>query len=157
MQNKFYSERHYQRRSFAPYVYNVHAWGCSWILSAVCYVWHRTLLLSICKPDLSVHHWNGNVFILMKFSSLAAPKVVKMTTFSAASDENFVKMMTFPFQCGALCPAPVMSLTGWYIYFSGHRFNIKTIFPGVEILIIKMSRSWDSFCNIIFIMVFLYG
>ena len=35
----------------------------------------------------------------MKFSSLAAPKVVKMTTFSAASDENFVKMTTFPFQC----------------------------------------------------------
>ena len=47
-------------------------------------------------------HWNGNVFILMKFSSLAALKVVKMTTSSAASDENFVKMTTFPFQC--VCP-----------------------------------------------------
>ena len=35
----------------------------------------------------------------MKFSSLAALKVVKMTTSSAASDENFVKMTTFPFQC----------------------------------------------------------
>ena len=105
MQNKFYSERHYQRRSFAPYVYNVHAWGCSWILSAVCYVWHRTLPLSICKPDLSVHHWNGNVFILMKFSSLAALEVVKMTTSSAASDENFVKMTTFLFQC-IWCPLP---------------------------------------------------
>ena len=44
-------------------------------------------------------HWNGNVFILMKFSSLAALKVVKMTTSSAASDENFVKMTTFSFQC----------------------------------------------------------
>ena len=43
-------------------------------------------------------HWNGNVFILMKFSSLAALKVVKMTTSSAASDENFVKMTTFSFQ-----------------------------------------------------------
>ena len=43
--------------------------------------------------------WNGNVFILMKFSSLAALKVVKMTTSSAASDENFIKMKTFPFQC----------------------------------------------------------
>ena len=31
-------------------------------------------------------HWNGNVFILMKFSSLAALEVVKMTTSSAASD-----------------------------------------------------------------------
>ena len=35
---------------------------------------------------------------LTKFSSLAALEVVKMTTSSAASDENFIKMMTFPFQ-----------------------------------------------------------
>ena len=34
----------------------------------------------------------------MKFSSLAALKVVKMTTSSAASDENFIKMTTFSFQ-----------------------------------------------------------
>ena len=40
------------------------------------------------------HHWNGNV-ILMKFSSLAALKVVKMPTVSAASYENFVKMTFF--------------------------------------------------------------
>ena len=45
-------------------------------------------------------HWNGNVFILMKFSSLAALKVVKMTTSSAANDENFIKMTTFSFQWG---------------------------------------------------------
>ena len=44
------------------------------------------------------HHWNENVVILTKSSSLAALKVVKMTTFSAASDENFIKMTTFPFQ-----------------------------------------------------------
>ena len=44
-------------------------------------------------------HWNGKVFILMKCSSLAALEVVKMTTSSAASDENFVKMTTFLFQC----------------------------------------------------------
>ena len=36
-------------------------------------------------------HWNENVFILMKFQSLAALEVVKMTTSSAASDENLVK------------------------------------------------------------------
>ena len=46
-------------------------------------------------------HWNGKVFILMKCSSLAALEVVKMTTSSAASDENFVKMTTFLFQCMA--------------------------------------------------------
>ena len=51
--------------------------------------------------DLAPMHWNGNVVILMKFSSLAALKVVKMTTSSAANDENFIKMMTFPFQCAA--------------------------------------------------------
>ena len=40
----------------------------------------------------------------MKFSSLAALEVVKMTTSSGASDENFVKMMTFSFQCTAETP-----------------------------------------------------
>ena len=35
--------------------------------------------------------YNGNVFILMKFSSLAALEVVNMTTSSAASDGNFAK------------------------------------------------------------------
>ena len=45
-----------------------------------------------------VVHWNGNVIILTKFSSLAALKVVILTTFGAASDENFIKMMTFSFQ-----------------------------------------------------------
>ena len=40
-------------------------------------------------------HWNGNVVILTKFSLLPAPKSIKMTTFNAASGENFVKMTTF--------------------------------------------------------------
>ena len=43
------------------------------------------------------NHWNRNV-ILTKFSSLAALEVVILTTSSAVSDENFIKMMTFPFQ-----------------------------------------------------------
>ena len=53
------------------------------------------------QPDITAGaHWhrNGNVFILMKLSSLAALEVVKVTTSSAASDENFVKMTTFLFQ-----------------------------------------------------------
>ena len=41
----------------------------------------------------------------MKFSSLAALEVVILTTSSAASDENFIKMMTFSFQ--------------WYMNFTG--------------------------------------
>ena len=44
-------------------------------------------------------HWNENVIILMVVSSLAAPKVVILTTFGAASDEDFIKMKTFSFQC----------------------------------------------------------
>ena len=43
-------------------------------------------------------HWNENVIILTKFPSLAALEVVILTTSSAASDENFIKMKTFPFQ-----------------------------------------------------------
>ena len=37
-------------------------------------------------------HWYGNVVILTKYSSLAAPKVAKMTTSSEVIDEHFVKM-----------------------------------------------------------------
>ena len=46
----------------------------------------------------AVLHWNKNV-ILTKFSSLAALEVVILTTSSATSDENFIKMKIFPFQC----------------------------------------------------------
>ena len=54
------------------------------------------MMLNIGQAYTSKHsHWNGKVVILMKFSSLAA---VKMTTSSAASDENFIDMTTFPFQ-----------------------------------------------------------
>ena len=42
-------------------------------------------------------HWNRNVFILIKFSSLAALEVGEMTTSSAASDGNYVKMMIFSY------------------------------------------------------------
>ena len=44
-------------------------------------------------------HWNGNVVLLMKLSSLAALEVVILTTSGAASDENFIKMTTFSSQC----------------------------------------------------------
>ena len=54
---------------------------------------------SIFRENVYTLLWTGYVFILMKFSSLAALEVVKMTTSSAASGENFVKMTTFSFQC----------------------------------------------------------
>ena len=53
------------------------------------------------------NHWNGNIFILTKFPSLAALEVVKMTTSSAASDENLIKM-TFSFQCCIRATNPVL-------------------------------------------------
>ena len=43
-----------------------------------------------------MEHWNGNVVILRKLSSLIAPKVVKMTISGAVTDGNFVKMSTYP-------------------------------------------------------------
>ena len=59
----------------------------------------RRVLLCVGFRVTRIHnHWNENVVILMKFSSLAALEVVILTTFSAASDENFIKMKTFPFQ-----------------------------------------------------------
>ena len=70
--------------------------------NAVCYM---AILISL---DMLSHwgrvthicmHWNENVVILTKFQSLAALEVVILTTSSAASDENLIKMKTFPFQC----------------------------------------------------------
>ena len=57
-----------------------------------------------------VLHWNKNVVILTKFSSLAALEVVILTTSSAASDEHFIKMKTFPFQCILLPEASEINL-----------------------------------------------
>ena len=42
-------------------------------------------------------HLYGNIVILTKFSTLAAPEVVILTTSSAVIDENFIRM-TFLFQ-----------------------------------------------------------
>ena len=50
-------------------------------------------------PGNTHTHWKRNVVILTKFSSLAAPEVVMLTTSGAANDANFVKMLVFPFRC----------------------------------------------------------
>ena len=55
-------------------------------------------------------HWSRNVVILTKFSSLAAAKVVILTTFGAASDENLVKVATCSFQ-GICIHNPVVQIT----------------------------------------------
>ena len=49
--------------------------------------------------NLSIPHlWNRNIVVLTKWSSLAAPEVVIMTTPGAVNDDNFVKMKTFVLQ-----------------------------------------------------------
>ena len=44
--------------------------------------------------------WKEEVAMLQNISSLAALEVVVMTTSSAASDEKFINVMTYPLQFG---------------------------------------------------------
>ena len=55
------------------------------------------VIIRLKKPKKSHQHQSENV-ILTTFSSLAALELLTMTTSSAISDENFIKMKTFPFQ-----------------------------------------------------------
>ena len=59
----------------------------------------RYLTFLHCQGAEVYLHWNKTLFILTKLSSLAVQEVVKMTTSSAAGDENFIRMTTFSFQC----------------------------------------------------------
>ena len=67
-------------------------------LPSLLYEGNVSAQMMVPKPSHYLH-WNKNVVILTKFSSLAALDVVILTTSSAASDEHFIKMKTFPFQC----------------------------------------------------------
>ena len=62
------------------------------------------------------YHWNRNGFILMIFLSLAALEVVILTTSSAASDENFVKM-TFSYQWPTSPPVTIKQSIWWHFGF----------------------------------------
>ena len=63
---------------------------------------HMFCCALLCCGCFAIAHWRENVVILTKFSLLAALEVVILTVSSAASDENFIKMKAFPFQC--CCP-----------------------------------------------------
>ena len=87
---------------------------CCWIYSILYTVYSikyehvfDSFCLSMC--------WTGYVVILRKFSLLAALEVVKMTTSSAASDENFLKI-SFLVQCSYNLSAFIWF---FYPYFSG--------------------------------------
>ena len=57
---------------------------------------------------------NSNVIILMKFSLLAAPEVVSLTTTGAVSDETFIKMTILQLECGL----PIYIIYGVYFVSS---------------------------------------
>ena len=65
-------------------------------------LWCTVIILSLLSGlILFTHFWpwvrlQSKFVILTKFSSLAVLKVVNITTFGAASDENFVKLTAFP-------------------------------------------------------------
>ena len=58
-------------------------------------------------------HWNVDMFILKKLPSLTAQQFVKMSPFSAASDENSVTMTTFFFQCSKSHSSTFITLKLW--------------------------------------------
>ena len=110
-------------------------------------------------------HWNENVVILTKFSSLAALEVVILTTFSAASDENFIKMKTFPFQCSlyGFIPRSDLCLNQSWIFWNwtarmlgsvkmktsikGQINFLKNMFFWLSSMILSYDMSWDCFKN----------
>ena len=67
-------------------------------------VWNHTAGANPCLTDESWPHWNGNVVIWMEFPLQAAAQVIKMTTFNAASAENFFERTIFSFQWCARWP-----------------------------------------------------
>ena len=82
-------------------------WRPSWLgLNVLFYICHCCIVWQVTLDhDILRLHWTEAIYNKMQmltfwwFSSLAALEVVRMTTSSAANDENFIKMMTFPFQC----------------------------------------------------------
>ena len=79
------------------------------ILKWIMYIFEESVHIhdNMMRHDQSIKnlhnsHWNGNAIILMKFSSLAATEVVKTTIFSEFSEENFIKMTTYPFSFSVL-------------------------------------------------------
>ena len=65
------------------------------IVTFIVHSHHHIYIRSVDSAKETYKDWN----ILMKFSTLAALEVVILTYSSAPSDEHFVKMTTFLFQC----------------------------------------------------------
>ena len=125
--------------------------------------------LSVIHPPL----WNENVIILMIFSSLAALKVVKMTTFSTANDENLIKKtnilvsmqscvgfvsvqcswsQVFSRYCELLMDVDIHTYlyfpSRWVLILSGHgRTIVRQVYQSVKMFCVNMtSWYWYIFC-----------
>ena len=101
------------RHHVSPFKWYNYAWHfvscCSWCIHFLNHTYHNfpawisvifvmTLVKWFSQISFIWTHWKRNV-ILMKFLSLATPEVVKMTTFGATTDKNFIKITAFLFQC----------------------------------------------------------
>ena len=57
---------------------------------------HQTVF-TVHADELTPEFRIENAIIFIEFSSLAMPDIVKMATYSAATDDNFIEMTIFPF------------------------------------------------------------
>ena len=92
-------------------------------------------------------HWNKNVVILTKFSSLAALEVVILTTSSAASDEHFIKMKTFPFQCwcntnGHHFVDDISNTLSLHLYFDSNFIEISFLGSNLQYVSIGLGNAF---------------
>ena len=61
--------------------------------------WFKWIIQEInLSLNCNVPHWKINFAIFTKFSSLAVLEDIRRTISGAANDENFLQIMTFPFQ-----------------------------------------------------------
>ena len=119
------------------------AWSTDGQLTQVDWCRLHRLLLYCGFPleDLQGHHWNENVVNSTKFSLLAALEVVKMTTSSAASDENVAKMTTIQFQW----IGPNHSAKETILYCTDLAKSSWTFFSGAYFTILCCTETYHNF------------
>ena len=96
----------------------------------------------------------------MKFSSLAALKVVILTTAGAASDENFVKMTTFLFQwMPRLCQrlklgsylVQIQIMAPWHIRTWKNKHLVSYMYTDIPNIVSNQTNWWLLFTHLFFI------
>ena len=105
--------------------------------------WWEYLTMGWCHLFKTLH-WKGNVIILMKFLSLSAPKVVKMTTFVSANDYTSSKWQHFHFSIG------VQNCLDMFYHFTQfwYTFKCRLLKLAFDVLII-MDQGKVNICHVI--------